>query len=434
MARWYRIALMLAPFAACAVAWTLTFAPARGAARPGAGGDAAGEVTQDLLGRLHGKFRKVSKPRQTAPWKADANVRRMRVTPDGKTLVAHVWARGEGKAPIDRVVVVDVATGEPGAVLAETKGELHPYRPVVLLPSEDGSVTTAVLLQKGEDRPAGYDLRTGRRVRQFDPAGSPPGGPLELSADGRRLACPTQSRGAALWDAGTGKVSVVPLEFVPQGARFVVHPLAGSDRLLVQYAVAENRALRFWSGLFDPATGHSRMLSDARCAALPAGDGKRAYLMRQEDPERTAWTSAEVWDLEAGKRVSKHPLRPPLSSIDQKLAGERGAAADGDGGLLFLHEYMVQPVVIWDLRRRPADGRPLPLLAVVGPEGGGCHNFDVTPDGKKLVAVAGTWRQGGLVPLEEPLVTYDLSEALGAGRPGAAGGAAGSRKKGRTRR
>ncbi|MGA2499503.1 MAG: hypothetical protein ABSH20_17315 [Tepidisphaeraceae bacterium] len=86
-----------------------------------------------------------------------------------------------------------------------------------------------------------------------------------------------------------------------------------------------------------------------------------------------------------------------------------GLKLSQDGNTLFLHEYMVQPVVVWNLRL----GK---LVAVVCPERWGCEAFDVTPDGKKVVAIVGPWTQGTLTPRK--LAVYDTSAFVGVdGKP-----------------
>jgi hypothetical protein len=124
-------------------------------------------------------------------------------------------------------------------------------------------------------------------------------------------------------------------------------------------------------------------------------DGKRAFVFRQEG-EEVVWTGIEEWDLETRKMVRKIPLKPAMASIGLKLGR--------DGKRLFVHEYMVQPAIVWDLEA----GK---FGAMVAPEGGGFERFDVTPDGRKLVGFTGVWEQGTLVPRK--LSVYDIAEVTG---------------------
>jgi hypothetical protein len=127
----------------------------------------------------------------------------------------------------------------------------------------------------------------------------------------------------------------------------------------------------------------------------PTSDGRRVYVFLEENPEKIEWTHIEEWNLVAARLLRKMPLKPPPTSIGMKLTR--------DGNSLFLHEYMVQGVFIWDFRA-------CKFVGFIGTSGG-CEAFDVTPDGRVAVTFEGPWENGALMP--HKLVLYDTSPYVG---------------------
>lgn len=355
-------------------------------------GDAA--MTQDELGLLHGTFPKIERPVIAHPLPDLRLVRDLWLTPEGSKLIVHEWREEKGR-DVDRVSVLDVASGKVLHVLTEAKDVLYERRQMHVAP--DGK--TVVLGES--DRLEVFDLATGKLIKRHPAPRVPFIAWHAFAADGRRVVGVTEDgKTAIIWDLPAGEAKAVKLEFVPRGAQAVAYPLAGRGELLVAVLPARgDDEAKSLIALLNPASGKSTTIADftGNFAPLPTPDGRRLLVLRQEDPERVVWTSVEAWDLATKKREAKHLLKPPMASI--------GQAVNAAGDVLFLHEYLAQPVVVWNLKT----GK---LAAVVAPKGGGCQRFAITPDGRRLVAVIGPWTEGTLAA--EKLAVYDTSKMVGA--------------------
>jgi hypothetical protein len=95
------------------------------------------------------------------------------------------------------------------------------------------------------------------------------------------------------------------------------------------------------------------------------------------------WTSVRVLDVVSLEERSKVPMSPEVHSLGLELSP--------DGKLLYMVEYMAQPVIAWDT----ASGAP---VAVFGPERGGYLRSDISNDGRSLVGIVGPWINGKLAP------------------------------------
>ena len=359
--------------------------------------DDASQVTQDELGVLHGKVATLTKPLREHPRPPLQHVRSLHLTPDATRLVLHEWRRGEGggDTDLDRVVVVDVAGAKVLKVLVEEQGVNVEHRPMRI--ADDGR---SVLVGEPEGLHV-YDLTSGKRVKEHPaPKGKYFSG-YEFSGDGRRAAAGVlDDARTVIWDVATGEPTIVRLDFVPRGASAITFPLAGRSEILV-LALGDREGEKTTVSLLEPKSGKRTTLAEfeGNADVLPTRDGKRAYVMRQEDPQHVRWTAIEEWDLATAKRTRRFEMKPPLSSI--------GLVLSRDGNTLFLHEYLAQPVTVWDLKR----GK---LVGIVAPELGGCQSFAISPDGSKLVAFIGPWKQGTLIP--EKLAVYDTSALIAGGR------------------
>src|SRR6185437_5326852 len=98
---------------------------------------------------------------------------------------------------------------------------------------------------------------------------------------------------------------------------------------------------------------------------LPTPDGLKAYIVREGNPKEANWTELQQWDLDKAKLIKTEPMKPPSASFRLKLSV--------DGSAIFLHEYLSQHVYVYNTKTTTA-------IADVGPTGGGCATFDITPD------------------------------------------------------
>ena len=353
----------------------------------GAAALAQGLPTQDLLGQLHGVPQTISQPERTIPRPQVGRIHALAVTPDASKIVLHAWNR-TATSLSDRVFVVDAASGKITATLSDIPGMIRDRH--LLVTDADHCV---FMDEKGL---AQYDLKTGKISQRYELPGKKQPMAIQYSTDRKKIALSTDGPGALVVDLTTGISTAVSFLFLPAGAKCIVYPLAGCDNLLlVSIGEGDPEVTPVKISLFDPATGSERELTKVagNLDVLPTADGKSAYVFRQEDPNEVAWTGIEQWNLQNAKMVQKIKLQPNMASI--------GLALPDDASTLFMLEYMVQPVVLWDL----ATGTP---RATVSPIGGGCEAFDVTPDGKQVVASIGKWVEGDLQPTT--LAIYDTSK------------------------
>lgn len=339
-------------------------------------------------GATPGNGKMVTKPAHEADRPALGSIRAMSVTPDAKTVVVHEWA-GNPAAQEDRVVEIDVATGKIQRVLVSSKG-WRQKRWLQVLDAGHCALYDGVAL-------AEYDLKSGKQSQRYKFSREKDIESFQYSADGSKVGGMTSDPGMELMDLKTGAASYMGFDYLPKHTRCQAFPLAGRQAVLVaaqKDALAGQATIQI--ELFDPKSSKVIRLTEFRgnLDVLPTADGKLAYVLLQEIPGDTSWTGVEVWDLDQGKQIRKIKMDSPMLTITQKLAN--------DGFTLFLHDFMVQTVAVWDLRE------PAPLLGVA-PDYGGCEAFDITPDGKKLVAFAGPWDEGGLHP--KKLVVCDLPPA-----------------------
>jgi DNA-binding beta-propeller fold protein YncE len=342
------------------------------------------KVRQNDAGYLHGEFARLTKPVQEHDLPGIESVTGIAITPDGGKAIVHQSEFGD--QPFDRVSVVDVATGKVERVLTEDK---LPH--VRHLRVADDGRSVFMFVRTGMVQ---YDLATGKALKTFDPPEGKRVTDMAYSADGHRMAGAVRADGAAaLWDFMTGRSSLVKLSFVPEEIEYQVYPLSARNELLVTFELEEGNKKRIV--LFDPVAMTAKTVGafPRTVGLLPAVDGKRAFLFRHDEVFQEPSKSIEEWDLTTLKVIRRYPLKPPVGAI--------GASLSPDEGTLYLHENMVQSLVIWNLKQDR-------IIAVVGPERGGFRAYGLSRDRKKLVGIVGLWKQGTLQP--EKLAVYDISK------------------------
>ncbi len=347
------------------------------------------KITQDDLGRLQGDFVKVDKPLSSTALGAIQNVKAMWATPDSKRVVIHEWRTDAAGKQLDRLALIDAATGKVERVLLERAGGWVQRRSVCITPDGKSAFTPNFkgggLVQISLD--SGEIIKTIKIDHSFES--------LEFDSDASRAAAMTNDGGAVIFDLSSDKGKYQKLGFLPDKAPGMIYPLAGRPELLVHYGIAEKQ--NNIVALYDPKTDKAQTITefDGNATVLPVPDGKGVCILRQAQGGGIAWTSSETWDLQALKQTGRATFQPPLASIGLKLSN--------DGQTLFLHEFMTRPVVVWNLKTGAIAG-------VVAPPGGGCSAFDITPDGKRVVATIGQWQEGNLRAGQ--LAVYDVSTLL----------------------
>ncbi|MBN8458903.1 MAG: WD40 repeat domain-containing protein [Verrucomicrobia bacterium] len=340
------------------------------------GDSRAGAVTEDALGGLHGDYTAVRKPLKEFAIPVKGDIRGVSVTPDAKRLVFHELVRNEDGTSVSRVSAMELATGK--VTRLQEWPQMAMQRMLAIAP--DGK---SVVLEELEDGSAGrYELETGKRIQRYDSPQDKPVGSLHVSPDGKRMAGGSRDFGAVYWDLEHGEVHHAALDFVSTKVGFLVYPLSGRKTLLV-IALPEREGAPTKLVLKEPDTGRTTPLTeiaenfDVRFDAV----GKTLYVFRQRDPDKVVWTGIELWDVDTAKIRRTIELKPPMSSI--------GLTLTQDGRYLFLHQYMAQQAVVWDL----IHGK---TIAVAGPVNGGFRAFTITPDGGNLIGITGTWVEGVL--------------------------------------
>jgi WD40 repeat protein len=386
---WHFQCLRLAlPFLGFAV-----IAPVRGEGEARAkndGGSEARAVTEDDSGGLHGDYIAMRKPLRELALPGKGDIRGMSVTPDAKRLVFHELDRTAEGAGVSRVSVVDLASGK--VTLLQQWAQAAGQRMLAIAP--DGK---SVVLEEVEDGLAGrYDLATGKKIRRYDSPGNKTVGSLQVSPDGKRMAGGSRDLGAVYWDLEKGDANHVALDFVSNEVGFFVYPLSGRKTLLV-IALPEKKGDPTKLVLVEPEGGGKRPLTEIgeNFDIRFDSSGKTLFVFRQRNPDKVAWTNIEVWDVDTAKITRTIDLKPPMSSM--------GLTLTHDGRHLFLHQYMMQQAVVWNLKQ----GQP---TAVVAPENGGFSAMAITPDGNVLVGLSGQWKNGSLRP--DKIALFDTSSLV----------------------
>jgi len=343
-------------------------------------------VTQDGLGLLHGTFTRVTKASEERDLPALGYVGEFLVTPDGQKVACHCWSVDEKHQVLDRVVIMDVATAKVEQSLDEDKNGIAERMPMHF--TADGK-TLLMGYNNGIDA---YDLKSGLVVKEYHAPKDRSLVGYSYSEDATKVVAMTEDGGALVWDLIGDKTTYVKLDLPKESSRIAFLLGGGDDFLVVNRPSGEGAKTRIT--IVDPKSMKVTLLKEslANVVVRPTSDGKRAYIFVAEDPQKEVCTSIEEWDLRTAKLTKKEPLQPPLASINLKLSS--------DGETLFLHEYLARPVIMWNLKQ----GK---FVASVGPNLGGCQAFDMTPDGKKVIAFVGPWIEGTLVP--KKLAVYDTS-------------------------
>ncbi len=329
----------------------------------------------------------VRKPLKEFALPVKGDIRNISVTPDAKRLVFHELANKEDGTGVSRVSVMELATGK--VTRLQEWPQMAMQRMLAIAP--DGK---SVVLEELKDGSAGrYDLETGKRVQRYGSPKDKPVGSLHVSPDGKQMAGGSRDFGAVYWDLERGEVHHAALDFVSNKAGFLVYPLSARKTLLV-IALPAKKGDPTKLVLVEPDTGGTRPVTEIAENFNICFDeaGKTLYVFRQGNPDKVVWTRNELWDVDTAKITRTIDLKPPMSSIALTLTR--------DGRYLFLHQYMMQQAVVWDISR----GKP---VAVAGPENGGFSAFTITPDGGILIGIYGNWVEGSL--LADKIGLFDTS-------------------------
>jgi hypothetical protein len=318
----------------------------------------------------------------------------MVISPDASKAVVHEWTRAQPRS--DRVCMVEFATGKV-TVLQDSKGQ-GVLQDRQLRLSADGA---SVWMIDDEIRYSQYSLLDGKMMGRCEISPQVLALANEAyedlpvpSPDGAYVAQAFKSA-VAVWDLKTGKPTVYPVDKAPADAAMMAYPLAGGTRVLMLAMSKDDKKPNVLS-LVDLKTGKSTELTriTENYEVRTSLDGKRAYVFREEG-KKTAWTVMEQWDLDAGKAAKTVKVEPPMATI---------GLLPGPGDTVLFHEYAARAAVIWDFRR----GK---LAAIVSPEGQSLERFDITRDGKKLVAFVGKLDEKGVVQPGK-IAVYDVSAVV----------------------
>lgn len=203
-----------------------------------------------------------------------------------------------------------------------------------------------------------------------------------LSADGSKVMAGVAGAKLATWDLASGKLdSLVSIAGLSDPAFIMPFPGA-DDRHTLIMAGTPGEPPKLEALVVRHADGHVDVRKELSPLDRLAGQfsAKHCYVFHQPKPEKIAWTSAETWDRATLKSIGTQELKPDLTTIDYQFSP--------DGEQLYVIGYMVQPLIARDMKQAR-------WTACFG-EGFGASVFGLSTDGKTLVALMGTWFQGGL--------------------------------------
>lgn len=228
------------------------------------------------------------------------------------------------------------------------------------------------------------DANTGAMVRRIAP-----------SSDSR--GCVVNGEGDSIAWGGNEKIGIIDLatgkqtQFAPVDIeQRPLIPIAFTKDILVAGVPDKDKALCF---AIDLKSG--KTVARTELSLGPLSTSSDGELFASATIKDDGWDRVTVWDSKELKKVADREFKPTISSIGLQLAPK--------GSFLLVHEYMVQFLFIWN----PESGEP---VAMLGPGDLSATAFDLSNDGKKVTAMAGTWHNGSLAP--EWIATYDLSALI----------------------
>lgn len=354
------------------------------------------EAKEGLDGRLHGDFPAIRKPLAEYPLPVKGRILALRTTSDAKRVVIREELLDEKKdKSYDRISAVELATGKVTR-LQEWEGVFPTHTRLIAITADDSAVVLEEL--EKEHMASLYDLATGKVIRRYEKPEGKGVGTLTVSADRKRMAGGSRDFGAVYWNLDDSKPRTMKLDFTNNESGFYVRPVSGSSKLLVITLPAPpkdgGKRGPVKARLVDPESGKvQKLLEDGKPFDIQlAPDGSRAFVLRQNDPDKIDWTDIETWSIATAEKTGTLKLKFPLVSI--------GLWLTADSKQMFAHQYMMQQGLVLGMQNGA-------LAGAVGPEQGGFTAFDITADGKKLVGLSGDWVEGDLKA--EKIAVYDTS-------------------------
>lgn len=291
-----------------------------------------------------------------------------------------------------RVVPVDLKSGEVGnpvyqqPLLGFARGGLwvHPNGQHIIVASEGRDelrvcdVDRATVTTRLRPPP-----ETGRIFNCF------------ISKDGTRVVGAIEGGRLVVWDFVTGEIrSSANVDGIAKEAPFGVFPGADEEHVLAaSRAAGDQQNIEVLVVRLNNGQIQAREMLGREDGLFAEYAGDTFIVLRDSDPDKVAWTDVDTRDRRTLKLRETQPLQPTQSTIEVQVSA--------DGRHLFLLEYMVQILMVRDLRARR-------WTLLREKEACCARAFDISSDGTKLVAYMGEWNAGALFP--DRIVEFDLSE------------------------
>jgi hypothetical protein len=293
-----------------------------------------------------------------------------------------------------RVIVIDARDGKVGkAIVDQPLGE-DSRRDLWVLP--DGK--RLMLFAETGDELRVHEIGTGEiKTRLRDPDGGATIYHCELSPDGGTVTGTIEGAKVVVWDLASGKAKSSN-SLVGIGENAILRVLSSSNpkqAIICAGQPGDEPKVELLSVDVSNGEVKARMSIDTNSGPCGASKASHALVFRQQDPREMIWTSIQTIDRSL-KLVGDQQLKPPFATGDIQISD--------DGETAFLLEYMVQAIVIRDLKRQRWAG-------VIAPALSGSAAFGLSSDGKTLVAYMGDWKNGSLQA--DRLAIFDVSEFIG---------------------
>lgn len=286
------------------------------------------------------------------------------VTKRADKAVLQEWSQNNAGELLDRILVLDISSGKIERVLSEIKGSWNVGR---LLGIDDSQSAALIYVPSPGTQDEMHGVSVNIQTGAIRPLPNPTEGP---DLEERAAQAGIDPQEALVWvPIGKPNVWLVAVKSKTEKV----------TRLLVFDAVKATARLLFRStNAFDLRT---------------ARDGSQIILLIQGNPQVRQWTSIEVWNTHQLRKVNRFELKKPLATIDFRVSK--------DGKLLIMHEYLQRRLLLFNVTTGDQ-------VASIGPKEGGCLAFDLTADGRRIIALIGKWTKGVLV--QSHIAVYSIDK------------------------
>lgn len=109
--------------------------------------------------------------------------------------------------------------------------------------------------------------------------------------------------------------------------------------------------------------------------------------------EDNHWSEIEMWPLDSMERQGPHEVRGDIASVGIRVSEKHD--------LVFVHNWMVEFVAVYDMREKHWG-------SILGPENHLVREFDISSDGDRAITVQGQGLNGDV--LQTHFAIFDISD------------------------